>query len=98
MMPFILQIADANTTVGVASSFVNSMFGGDTVLLGIGFFLIIAAVLLIAKTRASGVVAVGIGIAYFLSLFNPAFQFIFWLGVIAGVFMLIMGLRKTTTQ
>jgi len=97
MNPFLL-LADANTPVSLASSFVDSFFGGDWILIGIGIFILLAIVLTLAKVRASGVVVVGIGFSYLLGLFYPAFQFIFWLGIVVGVFMLIMGLRRTTTQ
>ena len=97
-MNVLFLVTDANTLGGLFNSYLDLGFGGDWILIGICVFALIAFFLVLTRVRAGGIVAVGAGFAYLLSLFNPAFQFIFWLAIMVSVFMLIQGLRKQTTQ
>ena len=96
MIPIVL-LTDAST---VTDLFYNSFVewtGGDYVIIGIGVLFMLAMALIMAKARSSTAVVVGMAMAFILSIFNPAFAFIFWLAVIGSVFVLVNGVRKWIT-
>lgn len=91
------MITDSNTLVGFATNTVVGMVGGNWLLLGIIFFIIIAMALIWGRARASLVLMTGFGCVFVFSLLSESFTFLFWLTIIASIFVLLNGLRKWFT-
>jgi len=90
------MLADSNSVVELIGSAVTGSVGGDTILLGILFIVLISFVLLKAQVKAGNVLAIGVCITFTFSLLNPAFSFVFYIVLTASIFILINGIRKMT--
>jgi hypothetical protein len=89
------MIADTNSVVGFGSNALGGLLGNDSlVLLGIIFFLGICVALIWARAKASTSVMVGSFMAVMLSFVAPEFGFLFWIGILVAIAMIINGLRK----
>jgi len=88
------MLADSNSVVELIGSAVTGSVGGDTILLGILFIVLISFVLLTAKVKAGSVVAIGVCITFVFSLLNPAFSFVFYVVLVVTALILVNGIRK----
>jgi len=91
------MIADSNNLVGFVTEGAVGMVGGNWVLLGIIFFLIIGFALIWGRARASVVLMSGLGCVFVFSLLSEQFAFLFWIVIIVAIFVLLMGLRRWIT-
>ena len=91
------MITDTNSSIGMATNILTGLTGGDIILMGIIFFVLIVAVLMMARVKASTSVMIGISIAFMFSIFASGFMVLFWVGVIVALFVLVNGLRKSLT-
>lgn len=91
------MIADTNTLVGFVTNTFVGMTGGNWLLLGIIFFLLIGFALIWGRARASVVLMSGLGAVFVFSLLSEQFAFLFWIVIIIAVFVLLMGLRRWIT-
>jgi len=91
------MIADTNTLVGFAGNTMINMVGGDWILLGIIFFILIGFALIWGRARASVVLMSGLGCVFVFSLLSEQFAFLFWIALIVSIFVLLMGLRRWIT-
>lgn len=93
------MITDTNSVLGIFSNSVSNYLPGEGGLLFIGilFFLAIMGYLLMGKVKASTAVMVGASMAVMLSFVVSGFGFIFWIAILASLFILINGLRKRIT-
>jgi hypothetical protein len=91
------MITDTNSVIGFASNLLGGITGGDIILMGFLFFLIVTVGLIMAKVKASTAVMVGVSIAFMFAFYAGAFIVIFWIALIAALFVLINGLRKWIT-
>ena len=92
-----LLVKDSSTLMELGG---NTMFfatGGDWIIFGIVVILMVAIALLGANGKSGAAVTVGMSIAFLLAYMNPAFLFIFWLGAVASILMLVNGIRKWIT-
>jgi len=92
------MITDANTVQEFMLNTFVGITGGNFLLLGILVFLIIGFALIYGKARASTVVMIGASFVFVFSLLDSQFAFLFWLALIASIFVLINGLRKWITS
>jgi hypothetical protein len=94
-----MVIADTNSVVGMAfNTLVDVSGGGNWIFIGILLFAVIGWWLMKSGARASTVVMVGVSLAtIMIYAVVPEFQFIFWIAIIAAMFVLINGLRKWIT-
>jgi len=97
MIP-ILLIEDANTVSQFGWNVVTEFTGGDWILIGILIFLLVAITLLFGKVRSGAAMAIGLSFTYLITLFAPEFSFIFWIAVIASLFLLVMNFRRQNEQ
>ena len=72
------MIQDSNSLVDFIGNAVVGSTGGDMIIFGILFILLISFVLLKAKVKAGNVVAIGVCITFTFSLLNPVFGFMFY--------------------
>ncbi len=93
----LLMIQDSNTVAGFGWNTIVEFTGGDWILIGLVIFAMLALVMLFAKVRSGAAIVIGVGFSYLLSTFVPDFAFIFWIAIIAGMFMLVQGMRKQST-
>jgi len=91
------MITDTNSLVGFVTESAIGMVGGNWVLLGIIFFLLIGFALIWGKARASVVLMSGLGCVFVFSLLSEQFAFLFWIVIIIAIFVLLMGLRRWIT-
>ena len=91
------MISDTNTLVGFVAESAIGMVGGNWVLLGIIFFLLIGFALIWGRARASVVLMSGLGCVFVFSLLSEQFAFLFWIVIIIAIFVLLMGLRRWIT-
>ena len=94
-----MVIADTNNVVGFAfNTLVDVSGGGNWIFVGILLFAVIGWWLMKSGARASTVVMVGVSLSMIMIYaVVPEFQFIFWIAIIAALFVLINGLRKWIT-
>lgn len=92
------MIADTNTLVGLTGGFFTDMVGGNFVLLGIIFFLLIGFALIWGRARASVVLMAGLGAVFVFGLLSEQFVFLFWIVIIIAGFVLLNGLRRWLTS
>jgi hypothetical protein len=71
--------------------------GGDFLLLAIAFIAILGMAFVYTKSKASTSIIVTVGFAFMFSFFVPELIFIWWLSIIASVFILINALKKWIT-
>ena len=95
-IPLIL-IEDSNNIAAFGWNTIVEFTGGDWIFIGLGIFILLALVLLLGKVRSGAAIVIGVSCSYLLTLFDPNFKFIFWIALIAGVFILVQGLRKQST-
>jgi hypothetical protein len=89
------MIADTNSVIGFSSLILGNLLGSNSlVLLGIVIFMAIAVALIWAKMKIGTSVMIGSIVAVMLSFFIPEFGFLFWLGILVSLVMLVNGLRK----
>jgi hypothetical protein len=89
------MITDTNNVVDFSSNVLGGLLGTDSlVLLGIIFFLVICVALIWSRAKAGTSVMVGAFMAVMLSFVAPEFGFLFWIGILISLVMLINGLRK----
>jgi hypothetical protein len=92
------MIEDTNTLSTFFFHTFEGMVSGDFILLGILIMLIIGIALILAKARASTVIMVETSIVFIFALLIPsAFMFVYWIVILASIFVLINGLRKWIT-
>jgi len=91
------MIPDSNSAMELIGSSVVGSVGGDMILLGLLFIVLISFVLLKAKVKAGSIVAIGVCITFTFSLLNPAFGFVFYVALVITALMLVNGLRKMVT-
>ena len=84
----------SNSIVDFTGNAVVGATGGDMILLGLLFILLISFVLLKAKVKAGNVVAIGVCITFTFSLLNPAFGFMFYVALVITALVLVNGIRK----
>ena len=94
-----MVIADTNNVVGMAfNTLVDVSGGGNWIFVGIILFAVVGWWLMKTGARASTVVMVGVSLSMIMIYaVVPEFQFIFWIAIIAAMFVLINGLRKWIT-
>jgi len=88
------MIPDSNSVVDLIGGAVTQSTGGDMILLGLLFMVLISFVLLKAKVKAGSVVAIGVCITFTFSLLNPAFSFMFYVALVVVALVLVNGLRR----
>jgi len=93
----LLLMEDSNSLLDLGGNAFFFATGGDWILYGIIVILMVAIALLGANGKSGAAVVVGMSIAFLLSLKNPAFLFIFWLGAVLSILMLMNGVRKWIT-
>ena len=93
----LLMIEDANTVSGFGWNTIVEFTGGDFIIIGLAIFAMLALVLLFAKVRSGAAIVIGVGFSYLLSVLTPEFAFVFWIAIIAGIFMMVQGFRKQST-
>jgi len=93
------MITDTNSVIGFITSGISSYLPGEGGLLFIGiiFFICVMGALLIGKVKASTAVMVGASMAVMLSFITAGFGFIFWIAILASLFILINAIRKRIT-
>jgi len=89
-----ILVTDANTLAGLVYNYAIEVTGGDWLFVGIITLVLLALVLAMSGVRSGGVVAIGAAFIFMLSLFNPAFIFLFWIAFIIAVFVLVNAIRK----
>jgi len=89
-----LLIQDANTVSGFGWNAIVEFTGGDFIFIGLGIFVLLGLLLLFAKVRSGGAIVIGVGFSYLLTVFTPEFAFVFWIALIAGIFVLVQGFRR----
>lgn len=94
-MPILIE--DANTLAGFAYNVVVEFTGGDWIFVGIGVLVLLGLLMALAGVRSGGVVAISVSFIFALSLLYPGFIFIFWIGFIIAVFVLMNAIRKKLT-
>jgi hypothetical protein len=93
------MIVDSNSVVSFFSNSVGSLVPGEGNMLFIGIilFLCVAVAMLWARVRAGTAVMIGATMAVMMSFVTREFSFLFWLAILASLFVLINGLRKRIT-
>jgi len=93
------MISDTNSVLGFIGNIIGSYLPGEGGLLFIGilFFLAVMGVLLMGKVKSGTAVMVGASVAVMLSFVVTGFGFIWWIAILASLFVLINGLRKRIT-
>lgn len=93
------MITDTNNVLGFVSNGIASYLPGEGGMLFIGilFFFCVMVALLMGKVKASTAVMVGASMAVMLSFVTLGFGFLFWIAILASLFVLINGLRKRIT-
>jgi hypothetical protein len=93
------MITDTNNVLGFVSNSISSYLPGEGGLLFIGiiFFICVMVALMYGKVKASTSVMVGASMAVMLSFVVTGFGFIFWIAILASLFVLINAIRKRIT-
>ena len=89
---------DTNNIVNLFGNSLIGATGGDWILLGILFIIIIGFALLMGRARAGLVIMVGVASIFVFSIIEPAFAFMFWVALIISLLVLVMGLRRWLTS
>jgi hypothetical protein len=88
-----LLIPDSNSMVDIIGNVVTSSVGGDMILLGLLFILLIAFVFVKGKVKAGPSIAIGSAIAFSFMVLTSYFEPLFWLLGIIAILMLVKGVR-----
>jgi hypothetical protein len=91
------MIADTNSIVAFGYNSITGIFGGDVLLLGILLLLCVSAIFVVARVKASSALMIGAFMVFIFSIVVGQLFFVFWLIIIASLFILINGLRKQIT-
>ena len=89
---------DTNNIVNLFGNSLIGATGGDWILLGILFIIIIGFALLMGRARAGLVVMVGVASIFVFSIVAPAFAFMFWIALIISIMVLVTGIRRWLTS
>ena len=93
-----LLFTDTNSIIEVVTyNLVNSV-SGDWTLLAIFFMATLGMALVFSKAKASTSIATMAGVTIMFSFIVPGLMFLWWLAIIAAIFVLINGLRKWITS
>jgi hypothetical protein len=89
------MISDTNSVIGFAYNTIVGVMGGDFLLLGLAFLLVVSLVFIVGRVRAGSALMVGLFITFVFALFVPALMALFWIILIVSVLVLVNGLRRT---
>jgi len=92
-MSMIILLADANTFVGGLNNAVIDATGGDFLLVGLGFLIVVILLLMLSGARSGLAVVVGMSIVFLLSLLNPLFMALYWVGLVIAIVLTIIGMK-----
>lgn len=95
-MNMFLLVTDPSGLGAMWDSLFNSAFQGQYILWGLLLMIAFVYFATISRMRSGSVVVAGTGMIYFLSIFNPAFKFMFYLAIIVSVIVFVMGLKNKT--
>ncbi len=91
------MISDSNSLVGFFADATIGLFGGNTLFLGICVFLLITFLLIMVRAKASTSVMTGVAVAFMFSAVTDtagSFMWMFWVGIIVSIFLLVMGIAN----
>lgn len=91
------MITDTNSVVSFSYNTLVGVFGGDFMLLALFLLVGIASVFVLARVKASSALIIGVFFVFIFAAILQQLFFIFWLIIIASLFVLINGLRKMIT-
>lgn len=89
-----LLLTDSNNIVTAVTNIVVDASGGDMILLGILFIIVIGLFLYANNARSGLVLVIGMSLIFLLSLANPIFISLYWIGLVIGIIMLVIGLKN----
>ena len=95
MVNAFLLVADPSGLGAIWDALVNSAFAGNYIFLGLLLLIGFVYFVTIARIKAGGVVVTGLGMIYLLTVFNPAFKFLYYLAIIVSVIVLVMGVKNS---
>jgi len=95
-MNFALLVTDPSGLGAMWDSLFNSAFQGQYIFWGLLLMIAFIYFVTISRMRSGSVIVTGLGLVYFLTIFNPAFKFLFYLGVIISVIVFVMGVKNKT--
>lgn len=92
------MLADTNNLIELIATSLIGSTSGDWMILAIIFMATLGMGLIYARAKASTAVAVIAAVALMFSFVVDGLMFIWWLAIIASIFILINGLRKWITS
>lgn len=91
------MIADTNSIIDFMGATIAGSVGGNTLFLGILAFIILIMFLLLSRARASTAVLSLVSFGFMWAVITDSgssFMFIFWLGFIVGIAMIVLGIAN----
>lgn len=95
-MDLLLLVSDPSGLNAMWNSLFGASFQGNYILLGLLLLIVFVYFAVVTRMRSGAVVVTGLGLVYFLSIFNSAFQFLFYLAIIVSVIVFVMGIKTKT--
>ena len=95
-MELFMLVTDPSGLGAVWDSLFNTAFQGQYVFWGLLLLIAFIYFTTISRMRSGSVIVTGLGLIYFLTLFNSAFKFVFYLGIIVAIIVMIMGIKNKT--
>ena len=84
------MIPDSGSFVDLIGSMVVGAFGGDMILLGIIFLMVVGFVLLKANVKASSVLGIGASIIFCFALLTAEFSVVLWWIIVVVLVVLVV--------
>ncbi len=89
-----ILLADSNNLTTALTQGIIDVSGGDMLLLGLIFIIIIGLFLFMTNARSGLVIVIAMALIFMLSLVNPLFMALYWVALAISIVLIVIGLKE----
>lgn len=93
-MGLTVLLADSNNLTTALTQGIVDVSGGDMLLLGLVFIIIIGLFLMMTNARSGLVIVIAMALIFMLSLVNPLFMALYWVALAISIVLVVIGLKE----
>lgn len=93
-MGLTILLADSNNLTTALTQSIVDVSGGDMLLLGLIFIIIIGLFLFMTNARSGLVIVIAMALIFMLSLVNPLFMALYWVALAISIVLIVIGLKE----
>jgi predicted membrane protein len=93
-MSMTVLLADSNNLITALTQGIVDVSGGDMMLLGLVFIIVIGLFLMMTNARSGLVIVIAMALIFMLSLVNPLFMALYWVALAISIVLVVIGLKE----